>query len=64
MEDISGFLLVEWTEERKFSVVKRDAIVDLDEKQKKDTDLVGRHIMINWRAKAYNALIIQCGKLI
>jgi len=63
MDEVSTYILVEWTAEKKFSVVKRDAIQDPTEKLKLDEELIGRSIIVSWKNKGYEATIIQCGKL-
>ena len=62
METSSKFILVEWTEEGKFSVVKRDQIVNQADKDKSDEELIGSQTMILWKNKSYMAVILQCGK--
>jgi len=63
MDIKSSYLLVEWVEEGKFSVLHRSKIVLHADRDKSDEELIGTTILITWnKSKAYNAAVLQCGR--
>ncbi len=62
--ELSEFILVEWINENKFSVISRTKIAE-DYRSFQDEELIGKTILCQWRKnKKYMANIIQCGKVI
>ena len=65
MDSKSNYLLVEWFEESRYSVVPRSKIVNQADRDKPDDEIIGTVLLITWnKSKSYNATVLQCGKLI
>ncbi len=65
MSDISPYLLVEWREELRYSVVSREKIANDIHRLEPDVKLIARNdVMVTWgrRGEAFPAAVISGGK--